>query len=99
MNDYVFLLIENAEDQDTDGNWQDIAPTRRQVFAKLKAKYNSKYFSSMRLGYKEITVFDLAVCDYQNESIVEYQGYRYRVKRANQKSVDTIELRCERSKN
>lgn len=96
MDDFIFLTKENAAEQDEAGNWQDIGPTKRKVFAKAQSPNRSEFFGAMQAGYETALVFELSAWDYAGEAIVEYQGARYLVKKTYRKSLDIIELSCER---
>ena len=50
----------------------------------------------MQAGYETALVFEISAWDYAGEAIVEYQGARYLVKKTYRKSLDLIELSCER---
>lgn len=96
MDDFIFLIKENAAEQDETGNWQAISPTKRKVFARAQSPTRSEFFGAMQAGYETALVFELSAWDYAGEAIVEYQGARYVVKKTYRKSLDIIELSCER---
>ena len=75
MDDFIFLIKENAAEQDEAGNWQDIGPTKRKVFAKAQSPTRSEYFGAMQAGYETALVFELSAWDYAGEAIVELGAY------------------------
>lgn len=97
MDDYVFLIAENAAEQDSEGNWQAAASSRRKVFAKVGSPTRSEFFGALQAGYETAIVAEVSAWDYAGEAIIEYQGDRYAVRKSYRKSVDIIELSCERS--
>lgn len=96
MDDYIFLITENAAEQDEAGNWQAISSTKRKVFARAQSPTRAEFFGAMQAGYETVLVFELSAWDYAGEAIIEYQGARYVVKKTYRKSLDLIELSCER---
>lgn len=97
MDDYIFLLAEKRTEQNEQGDWEATEPERRRVFAVAKSPTRAEFFGSLQAGYTTAMVFEISAWDYADEPKLEYQGFRYSVKKVYRKNTDTVELSCERS--
>lgn len=95
MIDAVITLISETMTRDENGVRR---PTEapRDVLCQLESVTRAEFFSGGRNGLNPEYVFYVFRGDYQNESIVEYNGQRYGVYRAYITDGDYIELYAER---
>lgn len=67
---------------------------RRRVFVNKKSATRSEFYTAKQAGDKIALVLEVKGADYQEETIVEYEGRLYEVVRAYTKSGETYELNC-----
>ena len=70
--------------------------TARTVFANVKSATGTEFHDGFRNGLNPQFVFTMFRYDYDNESVVEYDGARYGVYRVWRRGGDLIELHAER---
>lgn len=88
-------LIKVMREKDAHGVERSAAETARAVFANVKSASAKEFFEGGRNGLNPQYVFTMFLYDYDNETIVEYDGVRYGVYRTYEKG-DMIELHAER---
>ena len=67
---------------------------RRRVFVNKKSASRSEFYTAKQAGDKIALVLEVRGADYQEETLVEYEGRLYEVVRAYTKSGETYELNC-----
>lgn len=77
-----------------DNGYKDITTTRREVFANKKTATRSEFYTAKQAGDKIALVLEVRGADYQEETLVEYEGRLYEVVRAYTESGETYELNC-----
>lgn len=91
----VISLIAVTTSQDDYGVMRK-TETRRDVFCNVSSVTQSEFFEGGRNGLNPEYRFTMFRHDYENESIVEYNGNRYSVYRTYYGRNDTLELYVER---
>lgn len=91
----VITLIGNNREQDEYGRWI-AAPIQRQVFCQVDSVTQREFFEGGRNGLNPEFKFTMFQYDYNNEPLVEYNGFQYSVYRTFVKRNDEIELYVER---
>lgn len=91
----VIDLISAPRTKDADGVWRPGKETARTVFANVESASAKEFFEGGRNGLNPQYVFTMFLYDYNDETIVKYDGNRYGVYRTYIKG-DTIELHAER---
>ena len=66
----------------------------REVFANKKTATRSEFYTAKQAGDKIALVLEVRGADYQEETLVEYEGRLYEVVRAYTESGETYELNC-----
>ena len=67
---------------------------RRLVFANKKSAARSEFYTAKQAGDRIALVLEVRGADYQEETLVEHEGYLYEVVRAYTKNGETYELNC-----
>ena len=67
---------------------------RRRVFVNKKSATRSEFYTAKQAGDKIALVLEVRGADYQEETLVEYEGRLYEVVRAYTESGETYELKC-----
>ena len=88
-------LIKSAYVQDENGIPRK-TETSRTVFASIESVRASEFFEGGRNGLNPELRFVMFRYDYDDETVIEYNGKRYGVYRTYLAKNDTIELYCER---
>ena len=88
-------LIKSTYEQDENGVRRKVE-TRRTVFSSINSVRASEFFEGGRNGLNPQLQFTMFRYDYDDETIVEYDGKRYGVYRTFITKNDLIELYCER---
>lgn len=72
------------------------------IFCKKQSVTRSEHYAAMQSGYKPEIVFVVNHFEYNNETLLNFEGKRYRVLRTyrderlkNDVSIDALELVCE----
>lgn len=91
----VINLISIVRIQDDYGQWVD-TPTSKQVFCQVESVGQREFFEAGRNGLNPQFKFTMFCGDYNNETLVEYQGNQYAVYRTYLTKSDKIELYVER---
>ncbi|MBQ1569541.1 MAG: phage head closure protein [Clostridiales bacterium] len=91
----VIKLIGTTMTQDKYGVWRE-SHTEREVYAQIGSISMSEFFEAGRNGLNPEYRFTMFFGDYNDESIVEYNGKTYAVYRTYLGRADKIELYCER---
>ena len=74
--------------------YKDTTTTRREVYANKKTATRSEFYTAKQAGDKIALVLEVRGADYQEETLVEYEGRLYEVVRAYTESGETYELNC-----
>ena len=74
--------------------YKETVKTRREVFANKKTATRSEFYTAKQAGDKIALVLEARGADYQEETLVEYEGRLYEVVRAYTESGETYELNC-----
>lgn len=69
--------------------------TSRETFCRVESVTRSEYFNAGKAGIVPAFVFSINAIEYEGESIVEYNGGRYRVYRTYRNNLDYMELYTE----
>lgn len=91
----VINLISIVRVQDDYGQWVD-TPTSKQVYCQVESVGQREFFEAGRNGLNPQFKFTMFGGDYNNETLVEYQGNQYAVYRTYLTKSDKIELYVER---
>ena len=74
--------------------YKDTTRARREIFANKKTATRSEFYTAKQAGDKIALVLEVRGADYQEETLVEYEGRLYEVVRAYTESGETYELNC-----
>lgn len=98
MTDVSLVLISPASRvQDEDGIWRSQAETRREIFARLSSVDRGEFFAAGQNGLRPEYRFTVSACEYNGETLCEYDGIQYAVYRAYRVSgTDDMELYVQR---
>ena len=88
-------LIKVTRGKDANGVERESGETVRTVFANVKSASAKEFHDGYRNGLNPRYVFTMFRYDYDNETVIEYDGARYGVNRTYVKG-DAIELHAER---
>ena len=91
----VISLIKNERYQDQYGVWKS-RQTSRNVYCQIDSVTQNEFFEGGRNGLNpeyKITIF---LYDYDDESVIEYNGKQYSIYRTYKRRDDQIELYVER---
>lgn len=91
----VCNLISITKVQDDYGVWRD-TEISREVFCQVDSVTRAEFFEGGRNGLNPQFRITMFAGDYEDESIIEYNGKRYAVYRTFFSKTDTIELYVER---
>jgi len=91
----VIKLIGTTKAQDDYGVWR-MTPTTREVMCQVDSVSQNEFFEGGRNGLNPEFKFTLFFADYNDETIVEYNGKTYSVYRTYYRRTDKIELYVER---
>lgn len=91
----VITLIGVSIEQDDYGVRRQI-PHSREVMCQVNSVTQTEFFEAGRKGLNPEYRFTLFFADYNDETIVEYNGRQYAVYRSYYRRDDKIELYCER---
>ena len=91
----VIKLISQTKTQDAYGVWR-MTETSNEVFCNVQSVTRSEFFQGGRNGLNPDLVFTVFFDDYNDESIIEYDGKRYGIYRTYRAKTDVLELYAER---
>lgn len=91
----VIKLIGTSKTQDAYGVWRE-TPSFHQVMCQVDSITQSEFFEGGRNGLNPEFKFTLFAGDYNDETVVEYNGNTYSVYRTYYRRTDKIELYVER---
>lgn len=86
-------LIKTEESPDGEG-YQDTKETRREVFVNQKSVARSEFYAAKRAGTRLAVTLEVHGVDYEGETLLEFEGVRYKVERPYSRSGEIIELNC-----
>lgn len=89
-------LVRATREKDANGVERKTGETVRTVFANVKSASGTEFHDGFRNGLNPQYVFTVFRYDYDNETVIEYDGARYGVYRNYRKGTDMIELHAER---
>lgn len=89
------ILISKTFEFDDIGNQVPIE-NKTEVFCDVKSVSRSEFYNAATAGLKPSLVFVIHDYEYNNEETVEFENNRYKVIRTYHKSVEEIELTCEK---
>lgn len=95
MMDAVIKLINITTTQDENGVLRNIE-TSRSVFCQWQSVTRAEFFEGGRTGLNPELVFTIFHADYDEETILEYNGKRYAIYRVYNGGDDYIELYAQR---
>lgn len=95
MDTYIYL-IGKSKVQDETGVWRETSSTPVGVFAQVKSVTRNEFFDGGRNGLNPQYQFTIFRGDYNNETIVKYEGLTYAIYRTYIANSDYIELYAER---
>ena len=91
----VIKLIKAVQTQDDYGVWRETL-TSRQVFCDVRSVNRSEFFEAGRSGLNPEFVFTVFFADYEDETLLEFDGKTYSIYRTYLTRSDTLELYAER---
>lgn len=91
----VIKLIKAVQTQDEYGVWRETL-TSRQVFCDVRSVNRSEFFEAGRSGLNPEFVFTVFFADYEDETLLEFDGKTYSIYRTYLTRSDTLELYAER---
>ena len=91
----VCNLISITKAQDDYGVWRE-TEISREVFCQVDSVTRAEFFDGGRVGLNPQFRITMFAGDYDDETIIEYNGKRYAVYRTFFSKTDTIELYVER---
>lgn len=93
--DTVIKLLKQTKERDSRGVWRKDR-TPHEVFAQVKSVTRNEFFEGGRNGLNPEFQFTVFKGDYDEETVLEYEGKRYAIYRTYITSGDYIELYAER---
>ena len=91
----VITLIGATKSQDANGIWRDTL-TERDVYCNVSSVTQPEFFEGGRNCFNPVFRMTMFGPDYQNETMLKYQGNTYSIYRTYLSKNDTIELYVER---
>lgn len=91
----IVLVARKQEGHDAHRN-PVYTESRRTIFANVQSVRMSEFYQAAAQSLKPEIVFEIYDREYQNEQLVEYAGKKYSVIRTYTRTLDRIELICER---
>lgn len=91
----VITLVKETSIRNSRGVFENYT-TRRNVFAQVDSVTQTEFFEGGRNGLNPELRFSLFRYDYEDETVVEYNGHTYAVYRTYAGRDDTLELYAER---
>lgn len=82
---------------DTEG-YKETRETRREVYVNKKSVARSEFYSAQNAGTKIVLTLEVHGVDYKGETLLEFEGKRYEVKRPYTRGGEIYELNCEEAK-
>lgn len=89
----VAKLITITRTRDSDGYPVDQEATT-EVYVNVKSVKRSEFYASLQAGINTTKAFVMRSCDYDGQTIIEYEGKRYSVVRTYSEDGELIELNC-----
>ncbi|MCH5352954.1 MAG: phage head closure protein [Acutalibacter sp.] len=90
---HMATLIQVEKTVDKDG-YKSQQEAKREVFVNKKSATRSEFYQAKQAGDKIVLVLEVHGVDYQDETIIEFEGKRYEVVRAYTKNGEIFELNC-----
>lgn len=88
-------LISETYTEDEIGN-QIVTEVENTVFCEVKSISRSEFYNAATTGLKPSIVFVIHDFEYNGEELIKFENKKYKVIRTYLKSVDEIELTCEK---
>lgn len=95
MRQDVKLTLYDATFAITSG-YETMTTTTSVVWAERRSVTRNEFYQASQAGYKADAVFDVYAFEYAGQEIVEADNIKYKVVRTYQKSLDVVELTCQR---
>jgi len=86
-------LISYTETKDADG-YPIKTPTTSDVFVNVKSAKRSEFYAALQVGKTITKVFEIRVCDYADQGVIEHDGKKYNIVRSYTKDGEMLELNC-----
>lgn len=93
--DKVIYLVPTNTDQDNIGNEIEVEGSPRLLLAEKNSVRQSEFYQAATTDFKPELVFTIWPHEYYGESILKYNGTKYRIIRTFEKSFKDLELVCE----
>lgn len=93
--DNELTLIQNTYTEDDIGN-QVPSESKTPIFCGLKSVGRTEFYNAATAGIKPVLIFLIHSYEYNGETIIEFEGNRYKVIRTYSASFEELELTCER---
>lgn len=93
------VLIKLVKDnKNTTDDWGNPIPniTKWDVFAERMSVRQSEFYQAANQGLKPNIVFEIYAEEFNNAELVKYDGQEYSIIRTFQKTLDRLELICEK---
>lgn len=91
----ILKLIKVVSEKDEYG-MSEMTETTREVYVNVKSISSSEFFQANQTGLQPQYQFTLFAPDYDEETVVEYRGERYKVYRTYHRKNDLMELYVEK---
>ena len=88
-------LVTQTKTQNAIGEWVPVE-TMRKVYANVRTVSASEFFNASQIGLNPDIQFTMFAPDYNGETIIECNGFRYAVYRIYRASSDKMELYAQR---
>lgn len=94
MNELLYLISTSVE-KDKDG-FDLVQDVKKQIFGEKKTVGRAEFYAAYKAGIKASAIFKINVDEYNNESLIEYERQKYKVKRTYEVDEYYVELTCEK---
>lgn len=86
-------LVSTEKSQNENG-YPVVIETARQVFASAESVKRSEFYAGNKEGIQLAIAFVVRCADYSGETLIDYDGKRYRLIRSYTKDGEWLELNC-----
>lgn len=95
MYNHELILIKQVSEEDELGN-QNTTEEETTVLCKFQSVGRNEFYSASTAGLRPEKVFVIHGYEYNNETLIEFNGDRYTVIRTYANDFEEVELVCER---
>ena len=93
----ITLIAPGTRTQDAEGIWRTVAPTEREILARMDSIGRSEFYSAGEAGFRPDMRFTVFQAEYQGEGRLTWNGDAYAIYRTYQvPGTDDLELYVQR---